>query len=81
MGAHLSTGRMRTGGAEHAVEELLRFQAPGQHQGLVAIMKMQPIAWKQMAVQNGTGLVARSADLEEGFPAIHQLHLHPIDPA
>jgi hypothetical protein len=71
---------MRIGSTEDAVEKLFHLQPPGQHQGLVPIMKMEPILRAEVSAENSCCFMTRGAYVEKCLPAIHQLHLHSIHP-
>ena len=78
MRTHLATGGMGIRGAQRTVEEHFRRDPAGQHQCLVAIMKVEPILRPQMSCENGARLMAGATNVEEGLAAIDQFHFHLV---
>ena len=78
VGAHLPAGGMRPRGAQETVKELNRGNAPGQHQGLVAVVEVQPVVRNQMRGQGRHRLVATAADVEKRLATIDEFHFDTV---
>ena len=76
---HLPAARMGLVLAVERVEEAARCQSAGQHQGLVAIVAVQPVLVGQMQRQTGQAFVPRPRHVKEGLSPARQLLLHPIN--
>jgi len=76
--AHLAAGGMAGPGAEGAVEELLRRDAAGEHERLVAVVEMQPVVRRKMDVQGRRGLVTGPTDVKERLAPVDEFHFDAI---
>ena len=79
MGTHLASARWRGGAAEEIVEERARRHPARDHQGLVAIVAMQPIRRTKMRPDGSHGFMSRSGHMERRLAAADEPLFERVD--
>ncbi|NKJ03701.1 hypothetical protein FHT28_000524 [Rhizobium sp. SG570] len=78
MRTHLPAGGMGIGCGEQAREELTNGHAARQHQGLVAIVQMQPVVVMEEFVEQRRRLVPGAGDMKMCYALLNEFSLKPI---
>lgn len=78
MRTYLPAGGMRIGCRKQAGKELTNGHAARQHQGLVAIMEMQPVVVLKEFVEKRCGLVAGAGNVKMCYALLDEFSLEPI---
>ena len=76
--AHLPAGGIAVGVGQDRIEPGLGLNATRDHQGLIAVVRVQPVFLFQKQVERGSGFVPQASDLEEGFTGGAELLLDAV---